>query len=248
MAGAHHVPFLSKLVAACTFALAHAVSGDAWGADASVAPQKHPLQLGSLSPSQCRSELARRRIETKPARSAAPGVATPLRLSRSLQGVRFRTPGGNSVYGILDCRLLLALDEFARALVDVDVVEVHVDNFYRPHAHLPGRRDKPSQHSYGLAADIEAFTLRDGTVLRVEQDWTPELGEPPCGETAEGTTGRGVVLRKIVCDTLALGIFQHVLTPNTDAAHRNHLHFDIARSKMKARPSRVKRRPSTRSP
>lgn len=227
--------------------MAYAISGDAWGTGAPVAPRKHALHLASLSPTQCRSELARRRIETKPARSATPGVATPLRLSGSLQGVRFRTPGGNSVYGILDCRLVLALDELSRALVNVEVVEVHVDNFYRPHAHLPGRKDKPSQHSYGLAADIEAFTLRDGTVLRVEQDWTPALGEPPCGEEAEGTTGRGALLRKIVCDILALGIFQHVLTPNTDAAHRNHLHFDIARSRMNARPSRVKQpRPSTR--
>jgi hypothetical protein len=36
-------------------------------------------------------------------------------------------------------------------------------------------------------------------------------------------------LRNIVCAAARAGLFHHVLTPNYDAAHRDHLHLDIKR-------------------
>lgn len=231
----------TRLTLGCLFTLSLSFVARAGHAQSAPSPHAAATRLASLSPAQCRNELTRRRIETKPARGAHPGIATPLRLVGPLQGIRFRAPGERSVYGILDCRLLLALDDFARVLADAGVVEVHVDNYYRPHAHLPGRRDKPSQHAYGLAADIEAFTLRDGRTLRVEQDWHAELGPEPCAdgnESAESPT-----LRRLVCSALQRGLFSHVLTPNTDAAHQNHLHFDIARARphvVRATPRKAK--------
>jgi hypothetical protein len=207
-------------------------------------PKAAAARVASLTPAQCRAELTRRHVETRPASGSYPGVATPLRLSGALHGVRFRTPGVHSRYGVLDCRLVLALDDFANLLAELDVKEVHVDNFYRSHAHLPGRRDKPSQHAYGLAADIYGFVLRDGRSLVVERDWNGALGEDPCEDArAREGSSEPAVLRSIVCGALERGLFHHLLTPNSNSAHHNHLHFDIARShEHRVKQTRPKRR------
>src|SRR5688572_16086341 len=149
-------------------------------------PKSTATRLASLSPGQCSAELKKRGIKSKRAGRAAPGVATPLRLDGPLQGVRFVTPGQKSPYGILDCRLALALDQLSVMLVQRGVTDVRVDNMYRPKAKLPGRH-KPSQHSYGLAIDIYGFTLSGGKKLDVEADWHGDLGTPPCGPESKLT-------------------------------------------------------------
>src|SRR5262245_47262640 len=103
-------------------------------------PKSRATLLANLSPAQCGAELRKRGVKTLRAGRAAPGVATPLRLDTVLHGVRFVTPGPKSPYGILDCRLALALDELAPILAQRGVTQVHVDNMYRPKAKLPGQR------------------------------------------------------------------------------------------------------------
>ncbi len=187
-------------------------------------------KFASLSAVQCRAELVRRKIATSRARRSASGVATPLRLDGPLHGVRFVAPGPKSVYGTLDCRLALALDELAALLVQHGVAEVRVDNMYRPKAHLPGER-KPSQHAYGLAIDIVAFKLASGATLDVERDWYGDRGSPACGPNARLTEPKdeAVSLRNLVCEVARSGVFHHLLTPSYDEAHKNHVHFDIKR-------------------
>lgn len=165
---------------------------------------------------------------------ATPGVATPVRLTGPLGGVEFRAPGRKSIYGVLDCRLVLALSELARVLERHAVAAVQIDNTYRPHARLPGSR-KRSQHSYGLAADIPAIELADGRRLSVEENWDGALGRPACGpHSAPSVLAEETIeLRNIVCDVAAAGIFHHLLTPNFNAAHHNHLHFDIKRDEKR---------------
>jgi hypothetical protein len=183
----------------------------------------------SLSPQQCNSELKRRKLEVKRWKGAALGVATPLRLSGPLGGVRFVAPGGKSPYGILDCRLALALSDMAVILRKHGVVEVRVDNMYRPKAHLPGRK-KPSQHSYGLAIDLTRLKLEDGSELIVERDFQGAIGEPVCGKDARaGLSSEAGKLRDVICEVARAQLFHHILTPNHDAAHRDHFHLDIAR-------------------
>jgi hypothetical protein len=147
-----------------------------------------------------------------------------------MQGVRFLGPGPQSVHGILDCRLALVLDDLSRLLARHDVVAVVVDNTYRPSAHLPGKR-KPSQHAYGLAIDIHGFKLRDERFLSAETSWHGALGDPACGPDAipSDASDDTLQLRNIVCDIARAGLFHHMLTPNFDAAHHNHFHFDIQR-------------------
>lgn len=212
-----------------------------------------------LTPASCRAELRRLRIPVANAGIASPGVATPLRLGGSLEGIQYHVPGHQSVYGILDCRLALVLRDFSTLLKKHGVSAVWVDNMYRPHAHLaPG---KPSQHSYGLAIDIQGFVLESGKSLEVERDWHGAIGTPWCGPDAyfDDPSDAAILLRNLTCDALRAGLFHDVLTPNYDIAHRNHLHLDIRqpRSKsvaprtpprggMRRVPSRIPRLPMSR--
>jgi hypothetical protein len=184
-----------------------------------------------LSGPQCLAELGRRKLGVTRFRGAAVGVSTPVRVTGPISGVRFVTPGAKSPYGILDCRLALALSDLATVLKRHDVVEVRVDNMYRPHAHLPGKK-KPSQHSYGLAIDMTRLKRSDGTELIVERDFQGALGEPVCGETARARSELSAdasALRDFICDVARSELFHHILTPNHDAAHHDHFHLDIAR-------------------
>ena len=144
--------------------------------------------------------------------------------------MRIVIPRAPSLFGVTDCRLSLALDEMAKIASAHDVVEIQVDNSYRPKAHLPGKRSK-SQHAYGLAADVTRMRLRDGTTLRVEEDWHATIGSVSCGPDAvmSGPTPASIALRDIVCEIAQRGIFHHILSPSYDEAHRDHLHLDIAR-------------------
>jgi hypothetical protein len=188
-------------------------------------------RFSSLQPWQCRDELRRRKIAVRVANLPARGVATPLRLVGPVGALRFVTPGQKSVYGILDCRLVLLLSELSSRLSVLSVKEVYVDNFYRPKAHLPGKK-VPSQHALGLAVDIAGFGLSDGTVLNIERDFSGNIGAPVCGPDVvlSERTRQTVLLRNIVCELARLHAFNYLLTPNHDTAHRNHLHGDIKRS------------------
>ena len=193
-----------------------------------VQPGSPASRYASFSSATCRAELRKRKLSTKAAGSAS-GVGAPLRFAGPFQGVKFVTP--SSKYGVLDCRLALALDDMAKVLAPHGVVEVHVDNFYRPHARLPGRKNKASQHAYGLAIDILSLKLADGRKLSVEETWHGERGRPPCGPDATITepSEEATLLRSLVCEVARGGIFHHLLTPSYDEAHKNHLHFDIKR-------------------
>jgi hypothetical protein len=130
----------------------------------------------------------------------------------------------------MDCRLVVLLEPFAKVLAQQGVTAVHVGSSYRPRARLAGK-SKASQHAYGLALDIMALTFKDGVMLELGQAWQGAIGEPVCGPEAklERPTPVAVRLRDVACAVARAGIFHRVLTPNYDAAHTSHFHFDIAR-------------------
>jgi hypothetical protein len=167
----------------------------------------------------------------KPARGKTPGLAQPLRIDGSLSGVRFELP--RSIHGLLDCRLVLLLDDLAKDLSARGVKAVIVNNVYRPGSKLPEPTPRSSlrvsQHALGLAIDITAFELEDATLLDVERDWHGALGAAPCGpsSTVLNDNPAGITLRNLTCAIAAAGYCNHLITPNRDAAHANHLHCDI---------------------
>lgn len=193
--------------------------------------QRLSKRIANSSPAACRAELKRRKLPVSFLGGNVSGVAVPVRLTGELRGVMFRTPGKKSVYGIVDCRLVIVLDELAGLLAEHGVKAVHVDNMYRPRSRLPGRKKK-SQHAYGLAIDIYGFTLADGSTLVVERDFDGKIGAVPCGPEADlapNSSAPAVALRNLTCAIARARLFNHLLTPDYDAAHRNHLHADISR-------------------
>ena len=126
------------------------------------------------------------------------------------------------------------LDELSRELLaPLGVIALRVNNIYRPGSKLPPKTERAaprqSQHAQGLALDIVAFELSDGRVLDVERDWRGALGTPVCGpeSTVTGDDVSGVALRNVVCAIARAGYCNHLLTPNHDEAHDNHIHCDI---------------------
>ena len=198
--------------------------------DSSTNSKAMATKYANLSAATCRAEIRRRRVAVTTSRTAAAGIITPMRLAGSLRNVRFITPGPKSVYGLLDCRMVLLLDELTSVLEPLGVSSVYVNNFYRPKAHLPGKK-VPSQHALGLAADIYGFGTKDGRTLVVERDFGGQLGAPVCGETAlvQPESRNSVDLRNIVCAMARAKAFHYLLTPNHDQAHANHVHGDIKR-------------------
>jgi hypothetical protein len=191
------------------------------------------MKHANLSEKQCRTRLKDSGLPHQRVYGGASGIATPLRLSGPINDVKFLTAGPKSKFSLLDCRMALSLNELATVLAAHDVTEIRIDSFYRPKAHLYGRkRAKLSQHAYGLAMDVTAFKLKDGRTLEVERDFHGKIGEPVCGPGAEivPPSPDATALRNLVCDIARTGMFHNVLTPNYNTAHRNHFHFDITRN------------------
>jgi hypothetical protein len=210
-------------------------------------------RYASLQSAACRAELVARKIPISPAKGKTPGLETPWKLTGPLGGVRFEMP--KTLYGFADCRLLLLLDDLSKELAKFAVVGVTVNNIYRPgsvradkdtlpakprkagkgKAVVPAEPARPSQHARGLAIDITEFRLSDGRGLNVEQLWRGKLGAPPCGPESEivlapsetHSSAESVALRNLTCAIARAGFCHHLITPNRDAAHFNHLHCDI---------------------
>lgn len=196
-------------------------------------PDAPASRYAELSDGDCQRELERRALPFEKAKATA-GVATPLYLTGALHGVRITLPGKASPHGVIDCRLALALDDFAAALSSHGVTKLRVDNSYRPGARLPGKK-KQSQHAHAMALDITELELAGGRKLTVKDHWTDPIGAVPCGPeaTPAETSDDALALRNIVCDVARRGIFHHMLTPSFNAAHRDHFHFDLRRGTTK---------------
>lgn len=78
-----------------------------------------------------------------------------------------------------------------------------------------------SEHSTADAVDITGFRLADGTRLSVLDDWT--------------RSGREAAFLREVRDG-ACRLFSTVLSPDYNAAHRDHLHLDVANRGARAGP------------
>jgi hypothetical protein len=169
----------------------------------------------------------------------ARGIETPVRLTGALHGVYFR--GDNVDWEtsarreVMDCRLVLALDDLADLVARHGVTEVRHFGIYRGDAPLPAR-GKPLHHLAGLAIDVSALVKPDGTSLDVRRDFRGRVGGVTCpgarAETRESTNAFQPVtaeLRRILCDVADGKTFHQILTPNHDVRHRDHFHLEVMR-------------------
>jgi hypothetical protein len=156
-----------------------------------------------------------------------------VRLTGPLHGVTFRTnlseeARETTIWEIADCRLILALDDFAKILEAHGITEVR---HYSMHRAAPKRwaDDKIGrQHIGGLALDAARFIKSDGSHLDVLEHFKGRRHRKVCGKAAPaGKTPEARELREIVCEAVNQGLFNVVLTPNFNYAHRNHFHLEV---------------------
>jgi hypothetical protein len=195
--------------------------------DADAMPAVH---YGALSQDECEAELTTRKIAF--AREPSRGVREAVRVTGGLHGVTFRTnekDRAGSTYEITDCRLVLALDDFAQILAGHDVVEVRHYSIYRaPDKSWP--EDKiGSRHAGALAIDAARFIKSDGSFLDVLDHFHGAIGAKTCGDGAKPkpVTPEATELREILCAAVSQHLFNVVLTPNFNRPHRNHFHLEI---------------------
>jgi hypothetical protein len=190
------------------------------------------LEYAALSGPSCIAELKKRAIPFTTV-DAALGVDQPVRIAGLLHGVDVhgnepKAKRATSPYEILDCRLLLALDDFTRILAQHDVVEAVHMSMYRPPAKLP---KDPKRHDAALAIDLGFVVKKDGTKLSVLDHWHGYIGAKTCGNGAgpSPATKEATEIRKLLCEAADAKLFNVVLTPNYNKPHQNHFHLEVTR-------------------
>jgi hypothetical protein len=156
----------------------------------------------------------------------APGVAWPIQLTSAVDGVLIHGGKKDAPTNYLDCRLALALLAWAPSLREQGVIGLEHFSAYRRDAVIAGTA-KPSGHAVGSAIDVGRFEMRDGRKLSVLEDWTNrDRGAEPCQEwPTDGEAAR--IMRKLVCDAYAHDLFQSMVTPHDNDAHKNHVHLEV---------------------
>jgi hypothetical protein len=197
-------------------------------------PEASPaVRYGRLDRAACTAELTRRGASFA-AVDGARGVLAPVRLTGPLHGVTYRTAlraaeRSTSPWEIVDCRLALALDDFAAQLAAHDVVEVVHFSMYRPPIAAWPDGKLASRHPGALAIDAATFVKRDGTTLQVERDFHGRIGAHTCGPGTgpHPASPAAQELRGIVCDAADARLFNVALTPDFNWRHRNHFHLEV---------------------
>ncbi len=191
-------------------------------------------KIAQLDRKSCLAELTRREVAFELV-GEAPGVKTPVRLKGPLSGIRFMTgmsgaQSDRSPFEILDCRLVVALDEWTQVLSAHGVSDVVFSSGWRPSAKLANDAVDGKRHSGALALDVHALRLKSGGELVIERDFHGHLETPVCGPEAllpAPNTPEARELRSIICSSAELRLFQSILTPNYDVHHANHFHLEV---------------------
>jgi hypothetical protein len=194
------------------------------------------ITYGDMDGAACEKALKARKIPYAKVATPTQGVADPMRITGKLHGVDIHGiglgPKSTSVYEIVDCRLLLALDDFTVILEKHDVVEAIHMSIYRPSKSKPKPGQKPkSQHEAALAMDLGTLVKKDGTKLVVLDDWHGFIGQKTCGPKTGPTkvTKQSTELRAIMCEQFDKKLFNVNLTPNYNKPHVNHFHLEVTR-------------------
>jgi hypothetical protein len=158
------------------------------------------------------------------------GVADPITVTLPLNGVAYRYSGNTSqrktLYG--DCTLMKSLAQAAAIVRRHDVSEI-VDIGIYNYRCIDQTKTPPnctmSQHAYAKAIDIAQLVTGDGTHYSVLDDW----GIDPSGDTCTAPTegDKDAWLHRVICELKQAGVWNIVLTPNYNDAHRNHFHVDL---------------------
>jgi hypothetical protein len=190
------------------------------------------VRYAAMTTRECFDELDSRKVSY--VKESWSGVRDGVRLTGPLRGVEFRTnlaakQRATTPWEIADCRLVLAIDDFAEILAAHDVIDVRHYSIHRlvPKSWPNGKQ--ATRHMGGVAIDAARFLLEDGTYLDVDKHWNGGIGRPTCGDKAAPypATAEAVKLRAILCEAVSRRLFNVVLTPNYNRPHKNHFHLEV---------------------
>jgi hypothetical protein len=190
---------------------------------------------GELDDESCLNALDDRHVDYERA-GRARGVSAPVHLMGALHGVRFvhaelaEEWQESARREVLDCRLVLALDDFAAMLAPRGVVTVYHYGVYRGDLPLP-KHGRPLHHVAAMAIDVAGFERDDGTHLDVRRDWAGWVGAHTCNEAKPVASKKpnAPELHDLLCAAAEAKLFHQVLTPNHDAKHKDHFHLEVMR-------------------
>jgi hypothetical protein len=175
--------------------------------------------------SNCYKNLSKLGLKWKKAKPMR-GVVDPVELEPEVAGLTFRTHKGEARKLYMSCLFAQQVARFAKEAVTLGVSEVRHMGIYNYRCIGGGTPDdracKVSQHAFGRAIDLESFKTNSGLMV-VKSDWT-KRPQPTCG--AQGGTDKDKFLRDIACTAAKKAGFSIFLTPNYNAAHRDHFHAD----------------------
>ncbi|MFK7987004.1 MAG: extensin family protein [Sandaracinaceae bacterium] len=167
---------------------------------------------------------------------ASPGIADPVRVQPVINGVAFRYVSNSSPTAmVMDCELGLRLHALTELVKPYGIDEVIHIGIYNYRCIGGGDPDSgtctPSQHAYARAIDIHAFGLAGSDEeWSTETDWIITSRGDSCPISSSSDADRN--LKEIACGMWSQGIFQIILTPNYNGAHRNHFHVDLSEGSM----------------
>lgn len=155
----------------------------------------------------------------------------PLGPARAPQMTHAMTPAALTPPATLACPIVSALDHWvadgvqpaAMRWFGAQVTEIKQISAYSCRGMVGAGGSGISEHAFGNALDIAAFTLADGRRITVQDGWH--------GSPEEQGFLRDVHLA--ACDN-----FMTVLAPGYNAAHYNHIHVDLMRRASGERPCR----------
>jgi hypothetical protein len=158
------------------------------------------------------------------------GIADPVTVNLPLNGVAFRYSGNTSdrktLYG--DCTLMKSLAQAAPILRANDITKITDIGIYNYRC-IDQTKTPPncsmSQHAYAKAIDIAEFVSSTDTHYSVLNDWVIDTSGTTC--TASTENEKDALLHKVICELKAASVWNIVLTPNYNSAHRNHFHVDL---------------------
>ena len=198
------------------------------------APGSRAAAYAALTSEACLAELNRRHVpfsREEPKR----GVKIPVRLTGKVGGVLYRTDfpdheRAGVPWEVYDCRLVLSLDDFSEILRAHSVAEVRIFSAWRPPAKSWPMTDWGRRHQGALAVDVRELRKDTGEVLNVLEHFTGELGATQCTPTAPPPTPDSSEARELhglVCAAFEAHVFNSILTPNYNPAHKNHFHLEL---------------------
>jgi hypothetical protein len=147
------------------------------------------MRYAAADQAACESELTRRAVPFVHAEPTL-GVKIPERLRGPLHGVLIQSAASQQVrerapMEVFDCRLVLALDDFAAMAAQGGVtLMLHYSAYRSKNAYGCTAKYTGLQHCGALAVDIGVFKLKDGTSWSVQKNFAGQVGAATCGPTA----------------------------------------------------------------